>query len=514
MPGPVLYSNSMADSHTGKQRRGLIKKITIKEEDRVSLPTVFGVKPGCYLAALYGAAVILILFLVLVFPGLSKPGSVGIFSSEPAGVSVRVDDVTLGYTPCEIFLPRGKHNIEMVLPGFEKDKRELEVKGRIFGSLFFPRKIAVTGKLVSRDPAGAFAISALEYQYWSSAEVTEAYQIPMSLSEGAYRTGPASRDPEVRGVMQSILDDSLRYAVTRAAARDLLRASFLLDNAGLSPSPLTALRSIQKAANRMAKRPAVTWLAELLPSEAYASFAQSAWYRNSEITEAVVSNFDLPFQFANSLNMENLDFVSVNSGYFEKYGKRESVPPIYIARSLLTQAAWDAFTVENPEWSAASRETLISRGLVGEEYLVVPDHPGYPAPAAPGISWHAAAAYCTWLSSRLPPALSGWEVRLPSETEWEFALRQFEDPGSNFGMLWEWCADIYAPLDFFPVPEEAVKALGKAAGKAGVPFPERVVRGGSWINPPGSVGIETRGSLPPECSSPFVGFRPIIAPKR
>jgi len=501
---------------SGKQWRGF-KKIEIKEEDRVSLPTIFGVKPGRYLAALYGAAAILALFFVLVFPGLSKPGSVGIFSSEPAGSAVRVDGVTLGYTPCEIFLPKGKRAIEMVLPGFEKDAKELEVKGRIFGSLFFPRKVAVAGKLVSPDPAGAFAISALEYQYWSSAEVTESYQSPMSLSEGAYRTGPAAGDPAVRKAMRGVLENSLRYTATRAAARDLLRASFLLDNAGLSPSPLTALRSIQGAANRMGETNAVPWLAELLPAEAYARLVQSAWYRKYDPAgggETAVLIRDLPFQFAGTLNVGNIDFISVNSGSFTKYGKSESMPPIFMARSLLTQAAWDAFTAENPEWSAAGREALISRGFVGEDYLVAPDHPGYPAPAAPGISWYAAAAYCAWLTSKLPSVLSGWEARLPSENEWEFAIRQFEDPANNFGMLWEWCADMYAPLDFFPAQEEALKTLEKAAGKAGVPFPERVVRGGSWINPPGSVGVETRGSLPPECSSPFVGFRPVIVPKR
>jgi formylglycine-generating enzyme required for sulfatase activity len=54
----------------------------------------------------------------------------------------------------------------------------------------------------------------------------------------------------------------------------------------------------------------------------------------------------------------------------------------------------------------------------------------------------------------------------------------------------------------------------KAAMVSGSPPYERAVRGGSWVNPPGSTSIESRGSLPPETSSPFVGFRPVIVPKR
>jgi hypothetical protein len=491
---------------------GLGKTIEIKEKDRVTLPVILGIRPGYYLAVLYGAALLIVLFFILIFPGIINPGSLGVFTSEPQGAAIRVDGITLGYTPCEIFIPQGKRRIDFILPGFDLNQRDLEVKGSILGSRFFPRKIAITGTLTTSDPAGVLARAALEYMHWSAVgEPTVDYQIPLRLSEGAYRAGPAAADPAVRKTMQAIMENSLRHAVTRAAVRDLVRAQFLVDNGGLSPAPLSALASIQKAASSIGKNSGSSfWLAEILPENAAAALVQSAWFTKTagNSDQGTIGIFDLPFQAAGSMTLENLGFVSVNSGYLEKHGRRESIPPMLIARFPVTVEAWDAFTGENPEWSGLKRDELIARGRAGAEYLLPLDNPAYPYPAAPGISWYAAEAYCAWLTTKLPPSLAGWEVRLPSEAEWEFAARQ---RGLNQGLLWEWCADPFAPLDFFPAPEEALELLGKAAG---IFPPERVVRGGSWINPPGSTGIESRGSLPPESSSYFVGCRPVIVPKR
>jgi len=168
-------------------------------EDQVKLPSLLGIRPGLYLAVLYGAVILGILFFIFLYPGLSKPGVLGVFSSEPSGAAVRIDGITLGAAPCEIFIPRGKHTIEMVLPGFTPFVYEAEMRGRIFASVFFPSRTPIRGTLNTPDPLGTLAAAASEYAHRSLAmEPTETRQIPQSLSEGVYRTAPATDSAEDR----------------------------------------------------------------------------------------------------------------------------------------------------------------------------------------------------------------------------------------------------------------------------------------------------------------------------
>ncbi|MDR2210680.1 MAG: SUMF1/EgtB/PvdO family nonheme iron enzyme [Spirochaetaceae bacterium] len=492
------------------------RKIEIREEDRVSLEPVFGIKPRIYLAALYGAAVLGIFFFIFFFPGIIKPGVLGVFSSEPSGAAVRVDGVTMGSTPCEVFIPRGDHTIRFVLPGFTGGEQELTAGGRVFGSAFFPQRIFVSGVLSAPDPKKALALAAEEYIRWSfMGEPTEMYQIPRSLSEGAYQVGPAAADPWVRKSLEEVLEPCLSYAVSKASVRDILRAKVLLDNNGLSPSPLTVLKSIQDVSRRIGNTPAAaSWLAEMVPGPGEA-VENSPWAASVEnapdpgrrdgtfrpwgAPPAGGPSGSLP---AGDLTVAGLRFIPAAAG-----GDPRS--SIYVARTVISRSSWEAFTAENPRWSEANRGSLISEGLVQEEYLVPVDHPHYPAPAAPGLSWYAAAVYCRWLTTKLPPGLSDWEVRLPSEAEWKNAALYFKAQNTvetlSFGKLWEWCADPYIPLEFFSVPEGSLPGDLQSA--------DRSVRGGCWINPGSPEGVDPalRGSLPPETSSPFVGFRPIIA---
>jgi formylglycine-generating enzyme required for sulfatase activity len=229
---------------------------------------------------------------------------------------------------------------------------------------------------------------------------------------------------------------------------------------------------------------AASWLADTLGKEAASTVSGSDWYQNDRAKAAPPDPLPRPGRV---LTLEGLRFWETGE--------------LFICETTVTREAWDSFLEDKPQWKSENSAALIKDGLVNSDYLKTHAFPGAPEEGVPGVSWYAARAWCEWFSSRLPPAYAAWEARLPSEGEWEYAAG-LRDAG--MGDYWEWCGNPFVPLDFFPSAEEALEPLS----------PERPVRGGSWINPPGSVSRETRGSLPPDSCSPFVSFRPVLAPKR
>jgi hypothetical protein len=512
----------------------------IAPEDQVHLKPFLGVRPGIYLAALYTLILAALFFFILLYPGLVNPESLLFLDSEPRGAAVRVDGITLGTTPCTLFISRGERAIELILPGFKPHRETRTIPGRIFATRFFPQGITISGTLEAAEPLEAFKLGAVEYAAWSfTGEPTAAYQIPRDLSEGAYRSGPGAADPILREKMTETLKGAARFANTKAGLRDLLRAQFLADNGGLSPSPLSVTETAARVLAYLSEAPgAASWLADTLPREAARVLEDSSWYEKTlsasfalrEETAAQGGSLgnsrgtsgETPRDTSNSvppgdeLTLGSLRFRRVPPGEFvlnTNFPQRVRLDNYYIASTELSSEAWEAFLAVTPQWQRENLPTLMERGLASEGYLQEPVFPPYENPGVPGISWFAAAAYCQWLTGFLPPNLASWEVRLPTEAEWERAAGILRDtdrssgvtPVNMLGGLWEWCADFYAPLNFLPAAYEAIRAVAS---------PERSLRGGSWINPPLSVGIETRASLPPSASPAFVSFRPVIAPKQ
>ncbi len=109
--------------------------------------------------------------------------------------------------------------------------------------------------------------------------------------------------------------------------------------------------------------------------------------------------------------------------------------PYFIARYPVTNAQFRAF-VEDPEgyrdkrwWTEAGWEWHRGRTspiMVGGVFGL-PNHP------AVAITWYEAVAWCRWLTWRLrqgaagaqraAPLPEGWQIRLPTEAEWEKAAR-------------------------------------------------------------------------------------------
>ena len=463
----------------------------ILPEDQVRLPAILGIRPGIYLAVLYGLIILLVLFFITLYPGLSNPGTVLKVISEPAGAAVRVDGVYMKAAPCEIFIPKGKHAIEVVLPGFTGWKEEIEFEGAVFCSRFFPARQSINVEIKSPNPVGAFINTAAEFAEWSFyGESTLAFQVPLVLSEGAYRLGPEAKNPATRAGMKDTLNAAARFSVTRSSIRDLLRAKFLLDNNGLSPSPLSLLDSVEEIIAFLADNPqSALWLGEFLPVESVAMLKTSPWYT------AAANNKELLSQ-TGSIGRSIETFGGLQ--FSEITPQESSISSFFIAESPVSTELWELFLEETPEWRAENRQALMENGLVNSQYLSYAEFPGLPLNIAAWVSWHAARAWCEWYNTKLQTGFTGYIVSLPMEAEWEIAAKTGI---SRTGEFWEWCEDPFVPNNFLAAPLPAFDPGS----------PERPVRGGSWINARNTVNMDTRGSLPPDSCSPFVSFRPVIA---
>jgi hypothetical protein len=442
-----------------KQRPAEIKTQAqqLETEDRVKLKPFLGVRPGCYLTVLYSLLFMIILFLILVLPGLRKPGAIILLKTEPDGAALRVDGTYMGTSADTIFVSKGPHALEAALPGFETEKTAREIPGRVFGSLFFPLRYSVEFTLKSNDPAGAFADAAADYAAWSfGGEPTGTWQIPLRLSEGAYRTGPSYNT-----TLAELLTAAARFTVTRAALRDLIRAKILLDNGGLSPSPASIAGSVSSMLVFLSENEgSADWLSGLLPPESASVLKTSNWHKNRQ--DAPVSVIQQASQLASRLELAGLSFIPANG--------------IMISENQVPQSAFDAFLNENPQWREEADPDFFTKTETAPSGVT-------------GVSWFAASAFCQWIGKRLPASMADWEARLPTEAEWDSVENPLEAAG------WEWCADFYVPLLFIKASPNAARAVGS---------PERSLRNRAY---PG-----TRASLPPDFSSPFVSFRPVIAP--
>lgn len=143
------------------------------------------------------------------------------------------------------------------------------------------------------------------------------------------------------------------------------------------------------------------------------------------------------------------------------------------------------------------------------------------------ITWYDAVAFCEWLSKE-----TGWDIRLPSEAEWEYACRAGTTGdhagdvdamgwhGGNsrlrthpvgtkspnawglhdmHGNAWEWCQDSWHES------YEGAPANGVAWGNPN--HLDHVLRGGAWCRNPWVLRSAYRYHAWPDCSSVNMGFR-------
>lgn len=493
------------------------------DEASVRLRPVFGMAPRRYLPMLYGLALVLVAFFVLVFPGLSRPGVLWSFTVDPPGSALYIDGAYRGHAPCTVFVAAGQHAVEVSRPGFSASRLSINSKGRVFATLIVPPRAGTSISLVPLDGHSILADGMRQYASWALAgSPSEAYQLPMVLSDAARA---ASIDPAgLDGT--ALAGAALSYATHAQSLRDAVRAVSISYGASAAVTPVSLSRLVSALGAELREDPAMLAVfASLAPADTRARLQSSASYKTllKAPVQAAVKSGPLSVVGEEEFIAMPGGTVLVQAG--TPQATTLSVAPFLMASSETTVGRFRRFIAARPEWGPEAAARLAARGLAEPDYLEGFDTLG-PDEVLRYVSRPAALAYCAWLSESAP---KGYRFDLPDEVQWAYAAAASGSSASKnavlaesgvsaplspsalprdaaglkglLGNVWEWCADSYS----------SNPACG-LAGRSLYPSAEALVRGASWANRSDLVSLASRGPVPEyECSA-YVGFRVVLVP--
>ncbi len=510
------------------------KQITSPEEIYVKLKPIFGIKPGTYLTVLYSVIFLLIVFLLLFLPGIRNYGTEVTFYTVPGGADVYIDGHYLGGSPVTTFVSAGEHEITLVKGFYRSRSFTARIGGRLFGSLFFPKRTIVARGLVLEDPRGYAAAGYADFSSWSLINEPHArYQLPPILSTTVEDLF-ASRREDAAEVSRGLLEASLGFSANETALRDLVRAASLIETEGRGLLPQTVPGLLGKIGRFQSRHPGFAlWLEAQLGETASREITGTEWF--TALSGGFGAEFTEEGGAGRFASLAGLPFVFVPGGSrltapFEDRPENKvlhSYPSMYVMTREVTYRDFSRFLDDVPRWRPENREALVEAGFVTEDYLAGWDESRDTDLPVRFVSYYAAVAFCNWLGSVLPSGFSGLRATLPDEYQWEAAASAsditdpvlyepgIEEPisarapavlGDFYGNLWEWCGNDFKRNDGI-----SFDAAGRyIPSPDGFSAAEKAVRGGSWASIAELVTVSSRGSQPAEWCTPFLGFRVIL----
>lgn len=531
-----------------------IKKQINEEDIVVKLKSIKGIKPGIYLSVIYAIVITAVIFLILVFPGLKNPGTLIRFKTAPEKSVVYVDGVYRGTTPCSVFISKGDHEIVLEKDFFETIVINRTIKGRMLFSVILPRKENIVREMKLTDPEGFLKKRYQEIGgYALIRDYFEGYQYPHLIKQtvGEFLEGKTEGREEL---LYDFLYSMRIQLGNPWIVDDLADAVKVLNpETGDKDSDYSVIKTFYQSRGYNVENLVLGYLnafpekdrESVISGDHEVSNDYNSVIKNipegkllsDNLRENQISVYGLVFNYVPSgeYTAGNWDYdgakVLNSDRVLSNFPHRERIDAFYIMPGEVTVKQFSRFINENPKWSFASKEKLMAKRLVNGEYLSEMKSSEDDIPAS-YVSWYAAEAFCNWMTEKLPSEYKEFEIRLPTEAEWEWAARLNYSKDSIkvfnrkdsagpvpavfmrqgriqlmdlLGNLWEWTGNYYFPTD---------TVFGKY-GNTDSDFPgnEIAVRGGSWANNKDEISVSTRGSQPPSWCTPFLGFRTVLAKK-
>ena len=536
------------------------KNTGIERDPQVRLSPFLGVSPGAYLTVIYGLAVFLALFMVLLYPGLRSPGGKIEITASPRHVSVAMNGRFLGTTPLSVQVAPGTHELELTHTNFASERIQVEVSKRIFGTLIIPVHAAAHTHLELLNAANATRLAVARFAgAWHATDILENAGHDLARADDADQ--------------YEFLHSALPFVDRRQALGALIRSATTAAAGGGLVTP-HSIRRVFNWFSRLAKDYSglPLWLNSTVSPELREPIILQRWYTehidqyqreieffpSSDRPETLPESYvlqDMRFRFVPEgilLMGNDVDHVQLTSISKEIQPHLRKVSSFLMADTEVTNRQFARFVAATPRWSPDSTDQLVSDRLAEPTYLAAWTN-GFPTPGTldepvTHVSHHAATAFASWLDETLAEEIEeshdGLVVRLPTEAEWEWAARggltgqpypngtstgnarlassQIVGPSpvpssepNGYGLydllgnVWEWTSTWYAPASY-TLAAGADQTQKTSPGQP-VTGAERVVRGGSWATEHELIRVYSRGAQASEWTTPFLGFRVVLA---
>lgn len=470
------------------------KKKELPQVEPVKIKPLFGMKPGLWLTIAYALAILLILFLVGVLPDIIDGSKRVTFTSAAYNAAVYIDGNYAGGTPFTRKVASGTHNVLYKVNGYEIDSFTIKVGHPFFFNWLFPRKQNVSSSATLTEEA----FIALSKELLEDANSYSAILEYDSVHHYApiFTTYAKSIKGSAYENQTQALQTALLFITTQEMYEDAKQALEILNlNLTLDASKLFETSQISTVGIAHQEDQLISAKATSLDAGVFK-----------------LEGFTIP-----KVNFSNGNEVTCSYPEVKEAGQEVTTEAFNISNLCITENQWAYFVNENPDWSISNKENLIAQGLVDDYYLdgvtlsmtVASNRP------VRNISWYAAQAFCTWLSSK-----TGKTVSLPTENQWLAATLTDSEggfqkslmpsvndsyPSALLGGLWEFTNTPYIPLSRLKTAQESDTASQVIFSLDAQT--DMVVKGGSYVNYSSEINAYSVGTTYRSLCSDYMGFR-------